>query len=269
MIPFFRKLRKKMADDNRPLKYARYAIGEIVLVVIGILIALQVNNWNLDRIALNESRNIHDRLEEDLSNEKIVLTERIEYYLMAQDNAKKTVEALIDHPDSLGSEFIIHAYQASQSWMYRNVRDTYDELVSTGNIKLIPDQELRKRVSSYYDETDIYMRIWYNRVDYRELARKHIPYDIQKKIQSTCEIWMTTDQQYGANVIVENCELELTEDEIRRTMTLLHQNDQLRDGHFLLAANRQVADLELKIGLYKRKLKANEELLKLMLISKP
>ena len=35
-----------MADDNKPLKYARYAIGEILLVVIGILIALQINNWN-------------------------------------------------------------------------------------------------------------------------------------------------------------------------------------------------------------------------------
>ena len=46
MIPFFRKIRKKMADDNKPLKYMRYAIGEIVLVVIGILIALQLNNWN-------------------------------------------------------------------------------------------------------------------------------------------------------------------------------------------------------------------------------
>jgi hypothetical protein len=39
MINFFRKTRKKMADDNRPLKYMRYAIGEIVLVVVGIYIA--------------------------------------------------------------------------------------------------------------------------------------------------------------------------------------------------------------------------------------
>ena len=54
MIPFFRKIRKKMADDNKPLKYARYAIGEIVLVVIGILIALYINNWNEDRIQANE-----------------------------------------------------------------------------------------------------------------------------------------------------------------------------------------------------------------------
>ena len=49
MIPFFRKIRKKLADDNKPIKYLRYAIGEIVLVVIGILIALQINNWNEQR----------------------------------------------------------------------------------------------------------------------------------------------------------------------------------------------------------------------------
>ena len=46
MIGLFRKIRKKLSDDNKPFKYLRYAIGEIFLVVIGILIALQVNNWN-------------------------------------------------------------------------------------------------------------------------------------------------------------------------------------------------------------------------------
>jgi hypothetical protein len=49
MINFFRKIRRKLADDNKPSKYARYAIGEIVLVVIGILIALSINNWNEQR----------------------------------------------------------------------------------------------------------------------------------------------------------------------------------------------------------------------------
>ncbi|MCW5516161.1 DUF6090 family protein [Muriicola sp. Z0-33] len=46
MINFFRKIHKKLADDNKPLKYMKYAIGEIVLVVIVIFIALQINNWN-------------------------------------------------------------------------------------------------------------------------------------------------------------------------------------------------------------------------------
>jgi len=46
MIPFYRKIRKKLADDNKPMKYLRYTIDEILLVVIGILIALQIKNWN-------------------------------------------------------------------------------------------------------------------------------------------------------------------------------------------------------------------------------
>ncbi len=49
MIPFFRKIRKKLADNNQFFRYSRYAVGEIVLVVIGILIALYINNWNEKR----------------------------------------------------------------------------------------------------------------------------------------------------------------------------------------------------------------------------
>ncbi|MBT8293981.1 MAG: hypothetical protein KJN70_11960 [Eudoraea sp.] len=55
MIGFFRKIRKKLADDNKPLKYMRYAVGEIVLVVVGILIALQINNWNEERTTIEQS----------------------------------------------------------------------------------------------------------------------------------------------------------------------------------------------------------------------
>ncbi len=70
MINFFRKTRKKMADDNRPLKYMRYAIGEIALVVIGILIAIQINNWNTynkeTKELLNHLKNIQNNLRGDL-----------------------------------------------------------------------------------------------------------------------------------------------------------------------------------------------------------
>jgi len=70
MTPFFRRIRQKLANENQFLKYSRYAIGEIVLVVVGILIALSINNWNeerLNKIALQEHlKNLVEELDQDL-----------------------------------------------------------------------------------------------------------------------------------------------------------------------------------------------------------
>ncbi len=66
MINFFRRIRRKLADDNKPLKYMRYAIGEIVLVVIGILIALSINYWIKQRKDGIKEREIFNELVENL-----------------------------------------------------------------------------------------------------------------------------------------------------------------------------------------------------------
>ncbi len=63
MIKFFRKIRYDLMDKNKTGKYLKYAIGEIILVVIGILIALSINNWNENRkskrVADEIYRNLH------------------------------------------------------------------------------------------------------------------------------------------------------------------------------------------------------------------
>ena len=66
MIPFFRKIRKKFADNNKPMKYMRYAIGEIVLVVVGILIALSFNNWNQNVANKLKAATILEQIEREL-----------------------------------------------------------------------------------------------------------------------------------------------------------------------------------------------------------
>ncbi|MAO65729.1 MAG: hypothetical protein CL666_12100 [Balneola sp.] len=66
MLRLFRTLRKKLIDEDNVRKYLLYAIGEVLLVVIGILIALQVNTWNEDRKIANEEQAILTRLFEDL-----------------------------------------------------------------------------------------------------------------------------------------------------------------------------------------------------------
>jgi len=92
MINFFRKTRKKLADDNKPLKYARYAIGEILLVIIGILIALYINSKNEVRIVENKFISnllqVQKELEVNIEN----TTNSINYYL-TKDSLIATVMA--------------------------------------------------------------------------------------------------------------------------------------------------------------------------------
>ncbi len=60
MIKFFRNIRQNLLNEGKTTKYLKYAIGEIVLVVIGILIALQINNWNINRLNIEkENRYLH------------------------------------------------------------------------------------------------------------------------------------------------------------------------------------------------------------------
>jgi len=79
MINFFRKTRKKMADDNNPMKYLRYAIGEILLVVIGILIALSINNWNEERKQVASEIKFISGVKNDLKQDKDYIESVIEF----------------------------------------------------------------------------------------------------------------------------------------------------------------------------------------------
>jgi uncharacterized membrane protein YvbJ len=70
MINFFRKIRQQLLSEGRTGKYIKYAVGEIILVVIGILIAVQINNWNTEvqtkKIEEKYLTEIRNRLQSDL-----------------------------------------------------------------------------------------------------------------------------------------------------------------------------------------------------------
>ena len=92
MIKFFRKIRYDLMEKNKTGKYLKYAIGEIVLVVIGILIALSINNWNEHQKILNNEEELIISLKEEVTNTII----EIEASLVENNLFLKSADELIN-----------------------------------------------------------------------------------------------------------------------------------------------------------------------------
>ena len=88
MIKLFRHIRQNLIMENKTSKYLKYAIGEIVLVVIGILIALQINNWNQDRLASIEEQNIYKNLNTEFKTNKILIQDDIDQNINSMTTGK-------------------------------------------------------------------------------------------------------------------------------------------------------------------------------------
>ena len=78
-LKFFRKIRKNLLIENKTAKYFKYAIGEIALVMIGILLALQVNNWNHNRIDSKREVGYIKNIERDLKNQLKAIDIQIDF----------------------------------------------------------------------------------------------------------------------------------------------------------------------------------------------
>lgn len=156
MIKLFRKIRQNFLLQDKNSKYLKYAIGEIVLVVIGILIALQINTWNEKRKASDEEIKILKALQADFKVSK----KRIEETIIMQKKVLTNSQILIGiyerknpkeqlyfdtHLDSL--DYLV-AY--GLSW-YRAepVTGAYNSLISAGKVDLIQDEKLRHLLAQF------------------------------------------------------------------------------------------------------------------------
>lgn len=152
MSVIFKNIRRNLAAQNRVMAYMRYAIGEIFLVVIGILIALQVNTWNHQRKDRKlEKQYLQDMLL-DLKTDSLALNQELELSDQ-QIRAKRALMAFYNghaYPnDSLINFFFM---QVDIMLHFNPVTTTLDEMKSTGNISVIRNVKLRRQILKTYNE---------------------------------------------------------------------------------------------------------------------
>ncbi len=151
MIKFFRKIRQNLLMENKTGKYLKYAIGEIVLVVIGILIALQINNWNENRkstaIEQYYLKRLKNSLVEDTVNINLTVTGINQALDLIDSVTKNSPKPKINkNLSSLTPRLYMSTFRLDIE------TSTFDDLKSTGNFNLIKNKALIKTLSTYYKQ---------------------------------------------------------------------------------------------------------------------
>jgi len=138
--------------ENKTSKYFKYAIGEIILVVIGILIALSINNWNQERLSKKMEHNYINRLIEDLVADTAMMADQIRY-----SKIRFEYGTALDSMIRIGNRRQIPAIEvieASQNigrlWLPQYSANTYNDLINTGNLNIISDPVIADRIRGHY-----------------------------------------------------------------------------------------------------------------------
>ena len=194
------------------------------MVVIGILIALQVNNWNEVRKERNREVAYLERLTENITSDLEVYKLNIEFYQQVLKDGTLAL-AYANSNDVSGYsnwDILLAFFNASQIWPIITESSTYEELKSSGELSLLKSIELRDRLAFYYGGA----QYRYNQTiginpPYRKLARVKIPYSVQSYMWDNCHKTIGDIQQ------LTDCEPGISEIEAKLLLQKLKADEEL------------------------------------------
>lgn len=153
MISFFRKIRQSLLKQGKITRYIAYALGEIVLVVIGILIALQVGDWKQQRTDRRLEKEYLERLNIDIEKDLQIVNFIIET-LESKEASLIKVRAYVDDPTIILDDSIMinlkRSFILGAELPNARLTGTFQELISTGNLRLIQSTDLRNGIVNFY-----------------------------------------------------------------------------------------------------------------------
>ena len=154
MLKFFRKIRRKIIEEGNLKNYLFYSIGEILLVVIGILIAVQINNSNQNNSNKRELHNSYENLYLDLKND-IIKFKEVNSVLEGRIEAARSILLLLLKKNDISD--IKELHKISEIWnprlSYNN--GMYQTFIGTGLLYKEKNEEIILQINEYYTELEI------------------------------------------------------------------------------------------------------------------
>jgi hypothetical protein len=151
MIFFLRRIRKDFVQKGRFRKYLLYAAGEIVLVMVGILLALQVNGWHENSKTKEKELFILSKLKSDLSQDLKSIEKRKSELNIDIANLVYCLEVLKREKHATIDEFSVKFGGMIKVKYFLQNKTSFDNLVSSGNLELISNKSLSNSLIQYYN----------------------------------------------------------------------------------------------------------------------
>jgi len=162
----FRILRKQLVFSSNSTKYFKYALGEIILIVIGILVALQINNWNTKRIESQEEHQLYLQIKNTIENDKVELEKIKTLNNFLSKQSKKAIQIIANKNHVAIDTLAFLAIQLSQYSDFQSNRKLHENLINSGDIKLLQNkaiiselQNLELRYNAIHKLEDIHWEI--------------------------------------------------------------------------------------------------------------
>ena len=153
MIKFFRKIRQKLLSENKFSRYLIYAIGEIVLVVVGILIALAINNWNINNANKKEEIYYLQKLKLNLQQDTTYVRARLRGIHIGL-SMLDSLEIEIKNPLKTSFSNRLFTTTLFAQYGFSPQTSTFDNLKATGKLNLINNQILVDSLFVYYNDLE-------------------------------------------------------------------------------------------------------------------
>lgn len=212
---------KRLIEQLRRQDWVAVAI-EFIIVVVGVLLAMQVANWNEQRLEHERGRAYYQRILTELRSNISDMDQRAAYYEQVIGHADAALVAFHDPASSLGEPLLVDLYQASQIQTGPITRASYDEAISSGALLSVGGPQLRVRLANYFSLAESSQMIYDETTPYRDRIRGLLPDAVQMRIQADCNDITSIDAQgMTSATLPTQCALHLTPQQVAQAIAVV------------------------------------------------